>query len=114
MKVSDLFNFELKKLQKKYGGSIKDDTWSMTDRKLGLSKVEVSVYRGVGDFYPTVSVSWDTLVLVMKGELHVGPHTHPSKVRWFLKYLDLFDPELREAAPHIFEEYETSRTENTT
>lgn len=114
VKSSDLFNLELKTLQKKYGGSIKNETWSLKPRLLGLSPIEISVFRGEGDNYPLVSVGWEGLLLIMNRELHIEPMTSSTKLRWFMKYLEVFDPELRDISPHIFEEAAAHEKRGTT
>lgn len=108
MEVTDLFNLELKALKKKYGGSIKNETWMVQYKTLGLTPVEISVYRSMPDrSQPLVSIHWRDLLLIMNKELHIEAETPPSAVRWFMRFLELLDPELKDVAPNIFEEAES-------
>lgn len=104
--VEDLFKLALSTLQKKYGGTVKDDTWSLQYRMLGLTPVVLTVHRGPYNNHPIVAVYWETIMLLMSTELHISYDTHPTKVRWFMNFINVFCPSLKETSSNLFKEAE--------
>lgn len=101
MKLADLSSLALSTLQKKYGGKIQGEVWLVETAILASKPVCIAVDRSSS--LPLVTISWDGVLVCLYDELHIPTSARPTKVRWFMRYLEAMDPKLKDLAPLLYE-----------